>query len=50
MSQISIQAIHFFFEKLLNVQTQIQAHKAKKNKRTGSSIRDTRVLGSQRRI
>ena len=43
---MSKQAIIFFF-KLLNIQTQIRhtgrGKKAKKNKRTGTSIQDTRV-------
>ena len=47
MSQISKQAIHFF-KKLINTLTQMRhtgwGKKAKKNKRTGTSIRDTRVL------
>ena len=47
MSQISTQALHFF-EKLLNTYTQIRhtgwGKKSKTNKRTGTSIRDPRVL------
>ena len=46
MSQISTQAIDFF-ENLLNTLTQIRhtgrGKKPKKNKRTGTSIRDPRV-------
>jgi hypothetical protein len=49
MSQISKQAIHFL-KILLNVYTQIRhtgwGKKAKNNKRTGTSIRDTRVHAS----